>query len=104
MFVDYGHRGDRKTTSLRAYQNHQLVDPLSAPGAIDLTADVDFGYWQRILKGLCLTFGPIEQRHVLEIASNPKSFVDTSLHKWALDFELSDCCNRHLTWSNASKF
>jgi NADH dehydrogenase [ubiquinone] 1 alpha subcomplex assembly factor 7 len=67
LFVDYGHRGDRNTTSFRAYQNHQLVDPLSNPGAIDLTADVDFGYWQRILKDLCLTFGPIEQRQVLSV-------------------------------------
>lgn len=62
LFVDYGHKGNRQTTSLRAYQNHQLVDPLSNPGSVDLTADVDFGYWQKILSNVCLTFGPIEQR------------------------------------------
>lgn len=65
LFVDYGHRGDRSTASLRAYQNHKLVDPLSNPGAIDITADVDFGYWKRILDDICLVFGPIEQRYFL---------------------------------------
>ena len=62
LFVDYGHKGNRSTTSLRAYKNHQLVDPISNPGTVDLTADVDFGYWTRILKDICLTYGPIEQR------------------------------------------
>ncbi|KAI6188353.1 Structural maintenance of chromosomes protein [Aphelenchoides besseyi] len=65
LFIDYGHDGSRKTTSLRAYHQHQIVDPLQNPGQVDITADVDFGYLRRILSGLCLTFGPIEQRYFL---------------------------------------
>ncbi|KAI6242799.1 Protein arginine methyltransferase NDUFAF7 [Aphelenchoides fujianensis] len=65
LFVDYGHDGSRKTTSLRAYHKHQLVDPLRTPGLVDVTADVDFGYLRRILDRICLTFGPIEQRYFL---------------------------------------
>jgi len=65
LIVDYGHDGNRQTTSLRAYQNHQLVDPFSNPGTVDITADVDFGYWKRMLDGMCLTYGPIEQRYFL---------------------------------------
>ncbi|KAI6228152.1 Protein arginine methyltransferase NDUFAF7-like protein, mitochondrial [Aphelenchoides besseyi] len=65
LFIDYGHNGSRMTTSLRAYHQHQIVDPLQTPGQVDVTADVDFGYLRRILSSLCLTFGPIEQRYFL---------------------------------------
>lgn len=40
IIVDYGNEGSRDT--LRAFQKHQQVDILSRPGAVDITADVDF--------------------------------------------------------------
>uniref|UniRef100_A0A1I7SWN9 Protein arginine methyltransferase NDUFAF7 n=1 Tax=Bursaphelenchus xylophilus TaxID=6326 RepID=A0A1I7SWN9_BURXY len=65
LFIDYGHDGGRRTRSLRAYHNHKIVDVLSKPGLIDITADVDFGYLKKILEGICLPFGPITQREFL---------------------------------------
>nr|CAD2204700.1 unnamed protein product [Meloidogyne enterolobii] len=65
LIIDYGHNGDRKTHSLRAYSNHSIVDPLDCPGRVDLTADVDFGEIKRVIEGKCLIFGPVEQRQFL---------------------------------------
>jgi len=65
LIFDYGHEGLRKSNSLRAYQNHALVDPLSNIGQIDLTADVDFGHIKTALENKCLVFGPVEQRRFL---------------------------------------
>ncbi|KPV45302.1 SAM-dependent methyltransferase [Alicyclobacillus ferrooxydans] len=48
LFFDYGTYRDewaagiRPSGTLRAYRNHQLVDPLSQPGFADLTADVNW--------------------------------------------------------------
>lgn len=40
------------------------VDPLSAPGEIDLTADVDFGHLRRVLEGAPVAlYGPHTQRY-----------------------------------------
>jgi SAM-dependent MidA family methyltransferase len=63
--MDYGHDGKRKEHSLRAYKGHKLVNPLEAPGEVDLTADVDFGELARAVEGKCLAYGPVEQRFVL---------------------------------------
>lgn len=64
LVIDYGHDGSRQTNSLRAYKNHQLVDPLDSLGQIDLTADINFGYIKQILSDKCLIFGPVEQRYI----------------------------------------
>ena len=39
--------------TLKAFQSHQLVDPLVSPGTADLTADVDFAYLQRMIADRC---------------------------------------------------
>ncbi|UMM24317.1 hypothetical protein L5515_004601 [Caenorhabditis briggsae] len=62
LLVDYGHDGSRNTHSFRAYKNHEQVDPLSNPGVVDLTADVDFGYLTTLVEDRALVYGPIEQR------------------------------------------
>jgi NADH dehydrogenase [ubiquinone] 1 alpha subcomplex assembly factor 7 len=41
LLIDYGQVGS--TDSLRGYSQHQQVHPLSRPGLVDVTADVDFG-------------------------------------------------------------
>ncbi len=40
LVVDYGAAGPAR--EVRAYHGHDWVDPLSEPGRVDLTADVDF--------------------------------------------------------------
>jgi SAM-dependent MidA family methyltransferase len=47
VFFDYGGDtenvwGQREDGTLRAFKDHQHVDPLTAPGETDVTADVDF--------------------------------------------------------------
>ncbi|KAF8358002.1 hypothetical protein PRIPAC_92997, partial [Pristionchus pacificus] len=66
LFIDYGHDGSRREPSFRAYSKHTQVDPLSAPGEIDLTADVDFGHLRRVLEGAPVAlYGPHTQREFL---------------------------------------
>ncbi|EYC25204.1 hypothetical protein Y032_0012g1763 [Ancylostoma ceylanicum] len=62
IIIDYGHDGSRKDLSFRAYEKHQLVNPLSKPGAIDLTADVNFGYLKSLVVDRAAVFGPNTQR------------------------------------------
>lgn len=40
LIIDYGEEGSRD--SLRAFKRHSQVDIMSSPGAVDITADVDF--------------------------------------------------------------
>uniref|UniRef100_A0A7E4VJU3 Protein arginine methyltransferase NDUFAF7 n=1 Tax=Panagrellus redivivus TaxID=6233 RepID=A0A7E4VJU3_PANRE len=61
LFVDYGHDGNRKDLSLRAYRKHTVVDPLESPGHDDITADVNFGYFKELLQDRVLVYGPTEQ-------------------------------------------
>ncbi|VDM65347.1 unnamed protein product, partial [Strongylus vulgaris] len=65
LLIDYGHDGSRNKLSFRAYKKHQLVDPLSQPGFIDLTADVDFGYLKSLVVDRVAVFGPNTQREFL---------------------------------------
>ncbi len=68
VLFDYGGRfrdiwPQRETGTLRAFHDHQHVDPLSAPGRCDLTFDVDFTMVQREAARLELdtvAFGPQE--------------------------------------------
>lgn len=62
LLIDYGHDGQRSTLSLRAYKNHQLVNPLKNPGKQDITADIDFGYLRSLIEEQTVVFGPIKQK------------------------------------------
>lgn len=42
LIIDYGPADTIPTNSLRGIRNHQRVSPLSSPGLVDLSADVDF--------------------------------------------------------------
>lgn len=47
LIIDYGHGGGYGDT-LQALENHAFADPLARPGALDLTAHVDFALLARI--------------------------------------------------------
>ncbi|KAL1238982.1 Protein arginine methyltransferase NDUFAF7 [Trichinella pseudospiralis] len=64
LIVDYGHDGEKGDT-LRAFSNHQIVDPLQNPGMVDLTADVNFCYLKKQLENLVVCFGPVTQGEFL---------------------------------------
>lgn len=42
IILDYGPSNTIPTNSLRGIRDHQRVSPLSSPGLVDLSADVDF--------------------------------------------------------------
>lgn len=42
LIMDYGTQSTVPINSLRGIQNHKLVAPLSSPGQVDVSADVDF--------------------------------------------------------------
>ncbi|KAJ1372644.1 hypothetical protein KIN20_034846 [Parelaphostrongylus tenuis] len=65
IIIDYGHDGSRNSLSFRGYKKHEQVHPLSQPGAIDLTADVDFGYLKSLVSDRAAVYGPQTQREFL---------------------------------------
>ncbi|KAE9421124.1 hypothetical protein Angca_005733, partial [Angiostrongylus cantonensis] len=65
IIIDYGHDGSRNDLSFRGYKKHEQVHPLSQPGAIDLTADVNFGYLKSLVADRAAVYGPNTQREFL---------------------------------------
>lgn len=48
LFIDYGYLAPRTGSTLQAIRQHRKLDPLSAPGEMDLTAHVDFDQMTQI--------------------------------------------------------
>jgi SAM-dependent MidA family methyltransferase len=66
LIIDYG---DEKAfgSSFRAFKSHQIVDPLTAPGTADLTANVDFLHLKSaIATSDARSLGPMFQSHFLK--------------------------------------
>ncbi len=66
LFIDYGHAQSGFGDTLQAVHRHKFADPLTAPGAIDLTAHVDFAEMKRTAAALGLDgYGPMPQGEFL---------------------------------------
>lgn len=66
LFIDYGPSNRTPGDTLRAYHQGRQVHPLEAPGACDLTVDVDFTRLKRLAVAAGLEVsGPIEQGRFL---------------------------------------
>ncbi len=66
LLIDYGHAESAVGETLQAVGRHAFADPLTAPGALDLTAHVDFQALARAAEAMGSTaFGPIEQGQFL---------------------------------------
>jgi SAM-dependent MidA family methyltransferase len=62
LVIDYGHAESAAGETLQAVGRHAFVDPLIAPGTIDLTAHVDFQALTRAVEAMgAQGFGPITQ-------------------------------------------
>lgn len=66
LVIDYGHGESAVGETLQAVGQHAFADPLTAPGALDLTAHVDFQALTRAVEATgAIAFGPIEQADFL---------------------------------------
>jgi SAM-dependent MidA family methyltransferase len=63
LLIDYGHARYGLGETLQAVSGHGYVDPLSAPGDVDLTAHVDFAALEERAESIgARVHGPVEQR------------------------------------------
>ncbi|KAJ1922267.1 hypothetical protein H4219_000129 [Mycoemilia scoparia] len=61
LVIDYGQDWTQGDT-FRGIKCHKFANPLSSPGSMDLTADVDFSYLRRsVKKDHVHCYGPVEQ-------------------------------------------
>jgi SAM-dependent MidA family methyltransferase len=66
LVIDYGHAASAAGETLQAVGRHAYIDPLTAPGSIDLTAHVDFAALARAAEAMgAVSFGPLEQADFL---------------------------------------
>ncbi len=66
LVIDYGHVKSAPGETLQAVGRHAYIDPLTAPGSIDLTAHVDFEALARAVESMgAVSFGPLEQADFL---------------------------------------
>ncbi len=67
LVIDYGHAESAPGETLQAVGKHAYVDPLNAPGTIDLTAHVDFQALAKSVEAMgAVSYGPIEQSEFLQ--------------------------------------
>lgn len=70
LIMDYGTQSTIPINSLRGIQNHKTVPPLSAPGQVDVSADVDFtSLAEAAIEGSdgVEVHGPVEQGDFLNV-------------------------------------
>jgi len=66
LVIDYGHADTAVGETLQAVGQHAYVDPLTAPGEIDLTAHVDFQALTRAIEAMGANgVGPLDQSEFL---------------------------------------
>jgi SAM-dependent MidA family methyltransferase len=66
LVIDYGHTESGIGETFQAVGHHAYADPLTEPGALDLTAHVDFQALSRAIEAMgAKGFGPIEQSQFL---------------------------------------
>lgn len=67
LFIDYGYFPSAVGPSLRGLRRHRPVDVLESPGAVDLSADVDFAAFAEAARAAgAEAWGPVSQRHFLQ--------------------------------------
>ena len=66
LVIDYGHTLSGVGDTLQAVGQHAYADPLIAPGAVDLTAHVDFAPLIHTMEAIgTKAYGPVEQSEFL---------------------------------------
>ncbi|KAJ1875096.1 hypothetical protein H4R99_005003 [Coemansia sp. RSA 1722] len=95
LVVDYGQDWTQGDT-FRGIKNHKFDNPLSSPGSMDLTADVDFSYLRYAAKDKASCFGPVEQGfflHSMGIQARLQQLLNTTRDS-SVQKNLVDCYRR----------
>ncbi|KAJ1945341.1 hypothetical protein FBU59_002334 [Linderina macrospora] len=95
LIVDYGQDWTQGDT-FRGIRKHKFANPLSQPGSMDLTADVDFSYLRLAAQGKAKCFGPVEQGKFLldmGIQARLKQLLQATTDK-KVQQDLVDCYKR----------
>ncbi|KAJ1955688.1 hypothetical protein EC988_001747 [Linderina pennispora] len=95
LIVDYGQDWTQGDT-FRGIRKHKFANPLSQPGSMDLTADVDFSYLRMAAQGKARCFGPVEQGkflHDMGIQARLKQLLQTTKDT-KVQQDLVDCYKR----------
>jgi NADH dehydrogenase [ubiquinone] 1 alpha subcomplex assembly factor 7 len=91
LVIDYGHATSAAGETLQAVGRHAYIDPLTAPGSIDLTAHVDFEALARTVEAMgAVSFGPLEQADFLQrlgIATRAAALKAKALPAAAVDID-----------------
>jgi NADH dehydrogenase [ubiquinone] 1 alpha subcomplex assembly factor 7 len=67
LIIDYGHAASGFGDTVQAMRGHAFTDPLADPGAVDITAHVDFqAFGAACRAGGGATHGPVTQADLLE--------------------------------------
>ncbi|KAJ1805885.1 hypothetical protein LPJ77_003962 [Coemansia sp. RSA 2523] len=95
LVIDYGQDWTQGDT-FRGIRKHKFADPLSCPGSMDLTADVDFSYLRFVARDLAQCHGPIEQGtflHALGIQARLQQLLNSTKDR-KVQQDLVDCYKR----------
>ncbi|KAJ1831573.1 hypothetical protein LPJ63_004197 [Coemansia sp. RSA 2711] len=95
LIVDYGQDWTQGDT-FRGIKSHKFANPLSLPGSMDLTADVDFSYLRFAARGLAACHGPVEQGtflHAMGIQARLQQLLQSTQDK-KVQKSLVDCYKR----------
>ncbi|KAJ2833559.1 hypothetical protein FBU31_001887 [Coemansia sp. 'formosensis'] len=95
LIIDYGADWTQGDT-FRGIKNHRFANPLTSPGSMDLTADVDFSYLRFAANGRAKCYGPIEQGsflHSMGIQARLQQLLQ-STNDGKVQKDLVDCYKR----------
>ncbi|KAJ2813976.1 hypothetical protein H4S07_000270 [Coemansia furcata] len=95
LIIDYGADWTQGDT-FRGIKNHRFANPLTSPGSMDLTADVDFSYLRFAANGRAKCYGPIEQGsflHSMGIQARLQQLLQ-STNDSKVQKDLVDCYKR----------
>ncbi|KAI8321922.1 DUF185-domain-containing protein, partial [Martensiomyces pterosporus] len=95
LIIDYGQDWTQGDT-FRGIRKHMFANPLSSPGSMDLTADVDFSYLRYAAKGRAKCYGPVEQGsflHSMGVQARLQQLLQTTKDA-KVQKDLVDCYKR----------
>lgn len=109
--IDYGYYKNQFVNSLQGVKNHKKCDVLQDPGNVDITAHVDFGALDNVVKALGLKSSFLSQKEFLVslgveerqkslIEKNPEKVkeINLAVDRLINSDEMGDLFKVHIVW------